>query len=57
MRDCAICKVCKYDAAFVGGREICRSCWLELNSEEKRLNILWPKKLKGDESHNDGDED
>jgi len=34
-RKCSLCKDIKAPQAFVGEREVCRSCWLDLSEKDK----------------------
>lgn len=39
MRTCIICKTKKDKKAFIGYREVCRTCWYYLTKEEKSAYI------------------
>ena len=40
LRECDTCKQEKYVRAFVGSRDICRLCWLDMTKDEKDTYIL-----------------
>lgn len=40
LRRCTLCKSIKQPLAFVGEREVCRACWLDLSSNDRSRYIL-----------------
>ena len=40
MRTCIGCNKEKDNKAFIGSREFCRACWLDLTKEEKELELI-----------------
>ena len=43
---CKKCNIEKHPKAFLGGRLVCRACWIYLTPEEKEHNHVVPKHIR-----------
>jgi hypothetical protein len=43
---CVICQIDKHEKAYLGGRSVCRVCWIYLTPEDKERHHIVPKHLR-----------